>query len=273
MISVIIPAYNCKNVIGDTIDSVLTQTRVDLIDEIIVINDGSTDGTGDFVRETYPNSLVSVLDKTNGGVSSARNEGIKRARNEWIALLDSDDVWLPTKIEKQWKQISINQQIKFIGCNRNKENLRYGTKIGENIYKLDLNHILIKMWPHTSTALIHKSVFETVGYFNENQKYAEDGELWNRIALHYPLYYVSESLEIAGDNKVTFGVSGLSANLKAMHEGNVSNIRILHSNNEIGRAFYIFLIVYYNIKYIRRICITKYGRFIKKYEKNINIYQ
>lgn len=260
MISVIIPAYNSKKVIAETIDSVLAQTRVDLIDEIIVVNDGSTDGTGDFVRETYPNSIVSVLDKTNGGVSTARNEGIKRARNEWIALLDSDDVWLPKKIEKQWNQIGKNGQIKFIGCNRNTENLHYGTKIEKNIYKLSLNHILIKMWPHTSTALIHKSVFERVGYFNENQKYAEDGEFWIRIAMHYPLYYISESLEIAGGNKVSFGVSGLSANLKAMHEGTVNNIRTLYSNNEIKYIFYVCLKVYYYIKYIVRICITRYNR-------------
>ena len=112
------------------------------------------------------------------------------------------------------------------------------------------------MWPHTSTALIRKDVFQTLGCFNEKMRYAEDGEMWNRIALKYPLYYVAESLEIAGGNKVTFGESGLSANLKGMYDGNVRNISALHNDKEISTPFYAFLRLYYWAKYLRRIALT-----------------
>lgn len=258
MISVVIPAYNSESTIAASINSLLQQTRSDLIEEILVVNDGSTDATANIVGELcITDKRIRIITKMNGGVSSARNVGIKAATGHWIALLDSDDVWLPTKLEKQWAEIEKDDSIVFIGCNRNDENLHYGTKVGENLYCLTLRQLLIKMWPHTSTALIRNDVFKDVGYFNEDMRYAEDGEMWNRIALKYPLYYVAESLEIAGGNKVSFGESGLSANLKGMYDGNVSNITVLHKNKHISTAFYIFLRVFYCAKYIRRIVITK----------------
>lgn len=257
MISVVIPAYNSESTIQDSIDSVLEQTRGDLVEEILVVNDGSNDDTVELVERKYSaEDRVRVISKENGGVSTARNAGIKAAKGAWIALLDSDDVWLPKKLEKQWAEIERDQSIAFIGCNRNQENLHYGTKVTENLYCLNLRQLLIKMWPHTSTALIRRDVFQTVGYFNEQMRYAEDGELWNRIAIHYPLYYVAESLEIAGGNKVSFGESGLSANLKGMYDGNVRNIFDLHQKKEISTSFYVFLRFYFWVKYIRRIIIT-----------------
>lgn len=261
MISVVIPAYNSRDTVGDSIDSVLNQTRSDLIDEIIVVDDGSTNDTFSYVKDKYADDeKVKLIHKENGGVSTARNAGIKASKGEWIALLDSDDVWLPQKIEKQWEQIEKLPEIRFIGCNRNQENLHYGTKVTEDLYKLNLKQILIKMWPHTSTALIHRSVLKKVGLFNEKQKYAEDGELWNRISIYFPLYYIPESLEIAGGNKVSFGVKGLSANLKAMYEGNVINIKRIRKRKQINTGFYVFLRLYYWAKYIRRIVITKHNQ-------------
>lgn len=261
MISVVIPVYNSESTIADSINSVLKQTRSDLIEEILVVNDGSTDGTEKVVEKLCSSDeRIRIISKTNGGVSTARNAGIKAATGLWVALLDSDDVWNPLKLEKQWAEIEKDNSIAFIGCNRNDENLHYGTKVGENLYCLTLHQLLIKMWPHTSTALIKSDVFKDVGYFNEKMRYAEDGEMWNRIALKYPLYYVAESLEIAGGNKVSFGESGLSANLKGMYDGNVSNITELHKNGNISTGFYAFLRAFYWAKYIRRIAITKHNK-------------
>lgn len=261
MISVVIPAYNSRDTICDCIDSVLGQTRQDLIKEIIVVNDGSTDDTAECIRKKYfDNKKIELIEKENGGVSTARNKGIKVARGKWVALLDSDDIWLPNKIEEQWKQVEKHPEIQFIGCNRNQENLHYGTKVTDELYCLNLKQILIKMWPHTSTALIRRSVFKEVGLFNEKQKYAEDGEMWNRIAIRYPLYYIPQSLEIAGGNKVSFGVSGLSANLEAMYLGNVRNIKRLLKKKKITPGFYSFLRAFYWAKYIRRILITKHNQ-------------
>ena len=257
MISVVIPAYNSESTIKDSIDSVLSQTRSDLIGEILVVNDGSRDNTAGRVEQLYASEKrVRVISKENGGVSTARNAGIKAAKGEWIALLDSDDVWLPEKLEKQWAEIEKNGDIVFIGCNRNQENLHYGTKAGENLYRLDLRQLLMKTWPHTSTALIKCTVFQTVGYFNEEMRYSEDAELWNRIALQHPLYYVAESLEIAGGNKLSFGQSGLSSNMKGMYDGSVRNLKDLYKRKAISLPFYVFLRAFYWAKYVRRILIA-----------------
>ena len=95
MISVVIPAYNAESTIVDCINSVLRQTRVDLVDEILVVDDGSLDNTVKYIRDEIDSNIVRIISKENGGVSTARNAGIKNAKGKWIALLDSDDVWKP----------------------------------------------------------------------------------------------------------------------------------------------------------------------------------
>jgi glycosyltransferase involved in cell wall biosynthesis len=100
LVSVVIPTYNRAYCIARTIDSVLAQTHRDL--EVVVVDDGSTDGTAELLARTYPaEPRLRVLSKPNGGVSAARNHGIRAARGEFIALLDSDDCFLPWKLEVQ----------------------------------------------------------------------------------------------------------------------------------------------------------------------------
>lgn len=272
MISVVIPMFNSKKTIAECINSVVNQTREDLIGEIIVIDDGSADGSAELVECRYSSyKKLRVIRKRNEGVSSARNMGIKAAKYDWIALLDSDDVWLLHKIELQWMQIQNRPDIRFIGGNRNNENVRWGKRISNELYELDLKYILIKNWPHTSTALIRADVFREIGLFNRNMRYAEDGDMWNRIACKYPLYYIPKSMEIAGENKVQFGECGLSADLKQMHKGNIRNISVLKKQGMISFPFYFFLKIYNDIKYVRRIFITRKEKLKKKYEKYIGI--
>jgi glycosyltransferase involved in cell wall biosynthesis len=96
-ISVIIPTFNRIDVLPKAIESVLAQTIIP--DEIIVVDDGSTDGTAEMIQSDYPK--VSVLVQENAGVSSARNAGISVSKGDWIALLDSDDEWFQKKLERQ----------------------------------------------------------------------------------------------------------------------------------------------------------------------------
>ena len=96
-ISVVIPTYNRRQTIGRSIDSVLNQTLFP--SEIIVVDDGSTDGTSDYIQSNFPS--IKLLSQPNKGVSAARNMGIKSADANWIALLDSDDEWFSQKLEKQ----------------------------------------------------------------------------------------------------------------------------------------------------------------------------
>ena len=92
-ISVVIPSYNRLPTLIRAIDSVIAQTSK--VDEIIVVDDGSTDNTAAEISSRY--SQLNLLHQANSGVSSARNYGIKQAKGDWIALLDSDDSWLPKK--------------------------------------------------------------------------------------------------------------------------------------------------------------------------------
>lgn len=96
-ISVVIPAYNRAHVIGETIDAIIAQSRP--VDEIIVVDDGSVDNTVEFLGERY-GAKVRILQRQNGGVEAARDQGIRAARHRWVAICDSDDIWLPTHIEQ-----------------------------------------------------------------------------------------------------------------------------------------------------------------------------
>lgn len=117
MVSVIIPMYDSKNTIIDAIQSVTNQTYKGEM-EIIIVNDGSKDGCEKLVYELINNNttnhIIKLVDKENGGVSSARNRGIREANGEWIAFLDSDDVWLPEKLQKQMDEIHKNKDITVI---------------------------------------------------------------------------------------------------------------------------------------------------------------
>ena len=97
-ISALIPTYNRRTQVIEAIDSVLAQTVP--VDEVIVVDDGSSDGTADAIRERFGSRVV-LLEQQNAGVAAARNRGIAKAQGEWIALLDSDDTWMPKKIERQ----------------------------------------------------------------------------------------------------------------------------------------------------------------------------
>ena len=263
MISVIIPAYNCSKTIVNTLESVRNQTSIDKIKEVIVVNDGSTDETLEILnnyKSTYLNFPLTIQTQKNGGVSSARNLGIQLASQEWIALLDSDDCWLPTKIEMQLKVIEKYSEINFIGAGRNKEELTLGKKVESNLYKLEVKDLLKKVWPHTSTSLIKKKVFNEIGVFDENRTHSEDGQLWLKIASKYPLYYISSSLEIAGENKISYGISGLSADLKAMHNGCLLNIKEVYERKEINFIEMLFYSLLEDIKYVRRKILTAWRK-------------
>lgn len=176
--SVIIPMYNSENTITKTLDSVKEQTAYDRILEIIVVNDGSTDNSLNIVKEyiLYNDDLpIILIDKLNGGVSSARNAGMRISRGEWIALLDSDDEWLSNKIEIQLKTIEKNPDIDFLGGNSNGLSLRIIFKKIDNLYKASVKDLCLKSFPVTPAAVFRRRIIDEIGYFDEEQKYAEDG--------------------------------------------------------------------------------------------------
>ncbi|MCS5614349.1 MAG: glycosyltransferase family 2 protein, partial [Candidatus Marinimicrobia bacterium] len=168
-ISVVIPTFNRRQTIGRSIDSVLNQTLFP--SEIIVVDDGSTDGTSDYIQSNFPS--IRLLQQPNKGVSAARNKGIWCADANWIALLDSDDEWFPQKLEKQVMTLSQNLDIKF--CHTEEIWIRNGARInqmkkhqkyGGHIFNKCLD--MCKISP--SSVLFHQSILDNVGYFDKGLK-------------------------------------------------------------------------------------------------------
>ena len=190
-ISVIIPAFNRAHTLPKALDSVLSQTLKPR--EIIVVDDGSTDETN-AVLANYPG--LCIISQDNRGVSAARNMGIKKAGGEWLAFLDSDDEWLKEKLEKQWDAICIDDKLIchteeiWIRNGQRVNPMKKHKKFGGIIYERCLPLCVIS----PSSVMIHRSVFEDVGVFDESLEVCEDYDLWLRICAKYSVLFIDEPL-------------------------------------------------------------------------------
>lgn len=195
MVSIIIPAYNRAWSIGRAVESVLDQTMRDF--ELIVVDDGSTDGTGRFLSANYPG--VRVITIPHSGVSTARNTGIQNAQGKWIAFLDSDDYWMPEKLSEQLSYLTLNPRFKICHTDeiwiRNGKRINQGKKHGKTagwFFIPSLRLCLIS----PSSVLIERPVFDEVGWFDEGFEYVEDYELWLRITARFPVGYLDKKLVV-----------------------------------------------------------------------------
>jgi glycosyltransferase involved in cell wall biosynthesis len=257
-ISVIIPMYNSQYTIENCIKSVLNQTY-DCVNEIIVINDGSTDKSSQIVQKIAINeSRIILITKENGGVSSARNTGMRKATSDYIAFIDSDDEWHPSKLQKQFSVLLNDESIDLISTNRNGDHFRrFFFKKFHHVTKISSRLLLYKTFCVTSSVIIKKSVIDNIGLFDESQRYAEEGNYYIRICKDNNCVLLNESLVDQGGGKPTYGFSGLSANLKEMEKGELKNLKLAKNINLICIIEYYFLICYSFIKYIKRILIVK----------------
>lgn len=263
MLSVVIPVYNSEKTIIQCLNSVVEQGDVGIELEIVIINDGSTDGSDSLIKEfieKHPGIVIKYKRKENGGVSRARNLGIQLSSGTWIAFLDSDDIWLPNKLSSQLNIIkSSSFNIDFIGCARNNEVLSiFGKKI-IYLHKATITELLIKMFPQTSTAIVRRDLLIQVGCYDETMTHAEDGDLWLRLCQNGDFYYMPDSLVVTGNGKHNYGESGLSSNLIAMHKGTLRTIDKLVASKEISKSKAIFFKAFYFLKYVRRV-VTVYIR-------------
>ena len=194
-IAVIIPTFDRQHFLGRAIDSVLSQTRP--AHEVIVIDDGSTDGTVPWLKKEYP--TVKLIEQTNQGVSAARNAGIQQAQSEWIALLDSDDEWFPEKLERQVKELQKYPEILF--CHTDEIWIRKGVRVnpmkkhqkfGGMIFSKCLD--ICRISP--SSALFSRTLLDDVGWFDETLPICEDYDLWLRITAKFPVLFINDPLII-----------------------------------------------------------------------------
>jgi len=194
-LSIIIPTYNRQPVLERAIESVLSQSylRSRLDWEVIVVDDGSTDSTKSWILEKYP-SLV-YIEQTNLGVSAARNSGIRRARGEWIALLDSDDEWLPHKLQQQFELLD---KTDLNVCHSEEVWIRDGVRVNQmKKHQKSGGWIFERCLPlcamSPSSIVIHKDVFESVGLFDTSLPACEDYDLWLKITSRFEVAYVERA--------------------------------------------------------------------------------
>ncbi len=195
LVSVIIPTYNRGWIVCEAVDSVLAQDYPNF--EVLVVDDGSTDNTKDLLGKYKDN--IRVLYQKNRGVSAARNIGIKKANGEYIAFLDSDDLWEKKKISSQID--FFRKKPEALICQTEEIWIRNGKRVNpKNKHKKPSGMIfeasLLLCLVSPSAVMIKKTLFDSVGLFDENLPACEDYDLWLRISLEYPIYLTPEPFVI-----------------------------------------------------------------------------
>jgi glycosyltransferase involved in cell wall biosynthesis len=188
-ISVIIPTYNRCWILKEAIDSVLSQEYTNF--EVIVVDDGSDDATAALLS-SYGDYITNIYQE-NRGVSTARNVGILMAKGDYIAFLDSDDMWLPDKLSCQVDFFQSHSEAAI--CQTDEIWIRNGVRVNPKsrhkkpsgmIFEPSLQLCLVS----PSAVMIQKNLFEEIGLFNEAFPACEDYDLWLRIGLYYPIYLI-----------------------------------------------------------------------------------
>jgi glycosyltransferase involved in cell wall biosynthesis len=203
LVSVIVPTYNRRQLICQTIDSVLAQTYSHL--EIIVVDDGSTDGTGELLKERYSSEpRVRYIWQQNAERAAARNTGIKAARGAFVAFLDSDDLWVPHKLASQLPLFDADPSLIMVysGCSwvdsqlRTVQNFVLPTDVGQQRYLFE--RLVYANTIPCATVVVRRGVFEQVGFFDEAPRLIpkEDWSMWTRIARAGPVGYVPACLSV-----------------------------------------------------------------------------
>jgi glycosyltransferase involved in cell wall biosynthesis len=192
-LSVIIPTFNRAHTLPRAVDSVLAQTRP--ADEILIVDDGSTDRTRELIENGYPQCRY--LHQANRGVSSARNLGIREARGDWIALLDSDDAWLPDKLQRQEQALRADPGHRL--CHTEEIWIRNGVRVNAmHKHRKSGGRIFLQCLPlcviSPSSALLHRSLFEELGLFDESLPACEDYDLWLRICARESVLFIEQPL-------------------------------------------------------------------------------
>ena len=193
-ISVVIPTLNRINTLQRALDSVINQTYKPA--EIIVVDNGSSDGTLKFLREQYPK--ITILTEKKIGVSSARNKGIKKSINQWIALLDSDDAWHPRKLEIQTSMLDsalkeynlVHTDEVWFRNNKHINQMKKHKKQGGYIFERCLSLCCIS----PSSVLFKKNILDKVGLFDESLPVCEDYDMWLKICSSEEVLFAQDKL-------------------------------------------------------------------------------
>ncbi len=262
LVSVVIPVYNSEKSILSCLQSVLEQEYSEW--EIIAINDGSTDDSALLIEEfitNHPSCRIHLYTQVNQGVSMARNAGMEKATGEFIAFLDSDDIWERKKLTLQLNEFANNPKMDLLGANRDGiVHGRYFWLTFEKVTRITPKMLMFKNYLMTSSVIMKRKVLKTVKPFKKGMSHAEDLEFFFRICKQYNCYLLNESVVHSLDNKPEFGHSGLSADIWSVEKGELYVLRQGFKTNVLSAPEYGVASLYSWAKYIRRVLLTKFRK-------------
>ena len=260
MVDIVIPFHNRKQLLKRAVLSVEKQTFKDWF--LWLVDDGSTDGASEFIKKTFQKqfSFKVISSQKNEGVSAARNKGIRQGKRKWIAFLDSDDEWLPEKLETQINYISKNPSVSFVHSNEIwlKEGKPFPQKKkhkkeGGRIFKQSLPLCCIS----PSAVLVKRSLLEDTGLFREDFPVCEDYELWLRITSRFSVGFVQKPLIIKHGGHF----DQLSQKYKAMDYWRIKALKPFLQNPFITEQ---------EKEEVRKVLIKKCQILLRGYEKHKN---
>jgi len=262
-VSVIIPTYNCVKYVAKAINSVLEQTYKDY--EIVIVDDGSSDDTKKVIEPYLIQNNVRYIYQENRGLAAARNTAIRNSKGKYIALLDADDYWSPIKLEKQVSVFEMKPEVEFIHSNmylfdEHKESRAQKYSMNIDYNKLTPKALFKKIlfWEadvFVTTAIIKKTVFDKIGYFDENLSYlgCEDREFWLRLVQKCKTFFLNDYLAyyMVRSNSMTKDKNKMQRAREYVIEKTVKDTEIFKNKKRIKQVIYSNLYFRYGLDYFR----------------------
>ena len=197
-VSIIIPCYNASATIWETLDSLYEQTFKNF--EIVIVNDGSTDESASII-ECYTNKFnrrLNLITQTNQGQTVAKNVGIRNSSGQFIAFLDSDDIWAPEKLECQafLMQSNLDMGLSYTNAYKiNEMGVKTDTITASPLYRENcFDRLLLRNNIVASSVMIRREMIDQVGFFDESLEACENWDLWIRIARVAPIDFIDTAL-------------------------------------------------------------------------------
>lgn len=259
-ISVIIPCYNSEKTIIQSIDSVIKAATYAGYDwELIIVDDGSTDQSpliiNKYIIDSPFRENIKLLSQVNGGAAVARNTGIKASKGEYIAFNDSDDCWLPEKLELQMNYLLNNPEVVMIAGIFGVDNMRSVKNIDyENV--ITIKDQMLKNYFTPQAVVLRKEVLKKSGLFCEKMRHLEEGFFFNNVVVNGRSVLINKQVTVPITSKERYGDSGLSGNLLKMEQGELFNIKSAYRFRYISLPLFIFAYCFSILKFLRRLLIV-----------------
>ena len=198
-VTVILPAYNAEKYIREAVDSIRSQTYDDY--EVVAVDDGSTDSTGEILDELAADfSKMTVIHQENRGLAAARNAALASMKGQYVALLDSDDIWLPDKLKRCMDFLKSNPDISIVYTPMDPFDSETGERMEGHSKKCHsgwlTEKIFMSIFVHDPAAVFHRRVTDTCGGFDESIPVSVGNEFWLRVSTRFEFGLIDESLAL-----------------------------------------------------------------------------